>query len=595
MNPSLRHAIFRVVLPYMVFASLWILLSDELLAALLTDPTAITQWSIYKGLAFVVVTGLLLSALLRVEVWARERSEAALRKSEEAIHHGQALLQAITDGTSDAVYVKDTQGVYLMFNSGACRAVGKPREEVLGKDDAALFSPEDARQVMEGDRHVLESAITQTYEELVSIGGVLHTFLSTKGPIRDQQGKIIGLFGIARDITDRKQYEERLRESERKYRELVECANSIILRWGHDGKVIYLNEFGQRFFGYAEAEICGRHVIGTIVPETDLRGMNMSTLMDQICSNPAAYEQNINENMRRNGERVWIAWTNRIVFDEQGKVKEILSVGSDITARKRAEEERDALQAQLIQSQKLESIGTLASGVAHEINNPIMGIQGYAQMIQDNVDPQSTAAEYAEGIVKASQRVTTIVKNLLSFARVDKQPHQPARICDIVEGTLSLIRTVLRHDQVVLEVQVPDSLPPIECRAQQIQQVIMNLLTNARDALNDRYPEFDQNKKVIISARELSNAERKISITDGHMPRAWVRLTVEDHGMGIPDALRDRIVDPFFTTKPRDKGTGLGLSISHGIVKDHGGVLWFESEVGHWTRVHVDLPTISIG
>ena len=595
MNPSLRRVHFRVVLPYMVFACLWILLSDELLAALLTDPAAITHWSIYKGLAFVVVTGLLLSVLLRVEVWARERSEAALRKSEEAIHHSQALLQAITDGTSDAVYVKDIKGVYLMLNSGVCRAVGKSREEVLGKDDATLFSPEDARRVMEGDRHVLETAITQTYEELVSIGGVLHTFLSTKGPIRDQQGKVIGLFGIARDITDRKQYEERLRESERKYRELVECANSIILRWGHDGTVIYLNEFGQRFFGYTEAEICGRHVIGTIVPETDLRGMNMSTLMDQIYSNPAAYEQNINENMRRNGERVWIAWTNRIVFDEQGKVKEILSVGSDITARKRAEDERDALQAQLIQAQKLESIGTLASGVAHEINNPIMGIQGYAQMIQDKVDPQSTEAEYAVGIVKASQRVSTIVKNLLSFARIDKQPHQPARMCDIVEGTLSLIQTVLRHDQVVLEVHVPDSLPQIMCRSQQIQQVIMNLLTNARDALNERYPEFDQDKKVVISAREISHAEGQTSKTDSPVPRAWVRLTVEDHGMGIPDALRDRIVDPFFTTKPRDKGTGLGLSISHGIVKDHGGVLWFESEVGHWTRVHVDLPAISIG
>ena len=132
--------------------------------------------------------------------------------------------------------------------------------------------------------------------------------------------------------------EQRLAESERKYRELVECANSIILRWGRDGRVIFLNEFGQRFFGYTEAELCGRHVLGTIVPETENGGRSLHTLMDEICANPTAFEQNINENIRRNGERVWIAWTNRVVLDPQGQVVEILSIGTDITARKQAEE-----------------------------------------------------------------------------------------------------------------------------------------------------------------------------------------------------------------------------------------------------------------
>jgi signal transduction histidine kinase len=137
----------------------------------------------------------------------------------------------------------------------------------------------------------------------------------------------------------------------------------------------------------------------------------------------------------------------------------------------------------------------------------------------------------------------------------------------------------MRHDQLTLEVDVPKDLPLIECRNQQIRQVVMNLLTNARDALNQKYPKHDANKKILITARAFAK--------DG---RTWLRTTVEDHGPGIPEELRVRIFDPFFSTKPRDRGTGLGLSISHSIVKDHGGTLGVESEVGQWTRFHMDLP-----
>jgi PAS domain S-box-containing protein len=285
---------------------------------------------------------------------------------------------------------------------------------------------------------------------------------------------------------------------------------------------------------------------------------------------------------RKDGEKRWLAWHCRILKDSQGNVTGALSTAHDITARKQAEAAQAQMQAQLIQSQKLESIGTLAAGVAHEINNPIMGIMGYAQLIQDKLGPDSPIADYAAEIGKEADRVILIVKNLLSFARIDSQISSPAHLHDIVKTTLSLIRAVLRHDEVMLEVDVPPDLPKILCHSQKIRQVIMNLLTNARDALNQKYPGPDENKKVIISAQELVLGEQ-----------SSVRLTVEDHGPGIPEELRERIFNPFFSTKARHKGTGLGLSISHGIVKDHGGTLSVESEVGQWTRFHVDLPVES--
>ncbi len=284
------------------------------------------------------------------------------------------------------------------------------------------------------------------------------------------------------------------------------------------------------------------------------------------------------------------------------------------------EEQRLKLKSELFQSQKLESIGTLASGVAHEINNPIMGIMNYAQLIQDGMNTESPLCKYANEIIVETERVATIVKHLLRFARQDKQFHNSARIIDIVNGTLSLVSAVMRHDQITLSADVPEDLPEIRCRNQQIQQVLMNLLTNARDALNEKYEGHDEDKIMHISAQLISDIGHRMAdggtadVGDGiadigtmqerkqkqvnlaapspisNIRYRYVRITVEDHGVGIPPEVREHMFDPFFTTKPRDKDAGLGLSISHGIVKDHGGELSVESKPGQWTRFYVDLP-----
>jgi signal transduction histidine kinase len=203
----------------------------------------------------------------------------------------------------------------------------------------------------------------------------------------------------------------------------------------------------------------------------------------------------------------------------------------------------------------------------------------YAQLILDQAEIGSRSAEFAAEIITETKRVATIVRNLLQFSRHEKQSHSPAQIAGILDQTLSLINTVMRHDQITLRVELPEGLPSLKCRSQQIQQVLMNLLTNARDALNEKYPGCHDDKLILVGGGLFEKAGRR-----------WIRISVEDHGTGIPAEVRDRIFDPFFTTKPRDKGTGLGLSISHGIVKDHHGELTFETEPGHWTRFHVDLP-----
>ncbi len=281
---------------------------------------------------------------------------------------------------------------------------------------------------------------------------------------------------------------------------------------------------------------------------------------------------------RRDGSTVYVRENAAAVRDVGGELLYYEGTVEDISARHEAEEAREKLEAQLRQTQKLESIGTLASGIAHEINNPLTGIINYAELISARAD-EAKIREFASEIVAEGNRVAKTVRSLLSFARQEKESHSPARIADIADATLSLIGAVLRKDQIDVVVDVPADLPRIRCRSQQIEQVLMNLLTNARDALNARFPGHDERKRIEIRATVIAREGER-----------WVRLTVEDHGIGIPSTIQDRIFDPFFTTKSRDQGTGLGLAISYGIIRDHRGTLTVESEEGAFTRFTIELP-----
>src|SRR5690606_33769130 len=263
-----------------------------------------------------------------------------------------------------------------------------------------------------------------------------------------------------------------------------------------------------------------------------------------------------------------------------GKIRKLISIATDITDRKLAESDKLRLEAQLRQQQRLESVGTLASGVAHEINNPIQGIMNYADLMLARADDAELVVDFAAEILTESERIATIVRNLLAFSRQEAE-HTPEQ-CSVerlIDATLSLIRAVIRRDDIELRVDVADQLHEIRCRQQQIQQILMNLVANARDALNERAGEADRPKTIEIRAR---NIERE--------GRGWVRISIEDCGVGIPDHIRARIFDPFFTTKGRDQGTGLGLAVSHGIAVEHGGELWLETELGVGTTFHLELP-----
>jgi signal transduction histidine kinase len=241
--------------------------------------------------------------------------------------------------------------------------------------------------------------------------------------------------------------------------------------------------------------------------------------------------------------------------------------------------DRRVAEAETIRAGQLAALGELAAGVAHEINNPINGIMNYAQLLLNKSIPDSSEQDIAARIIKESDRIAHIVKSLLSFAREGKEEKNPVRIQDIMSDTLGLTETQLKKDSIKIEIDIPVNLPRINAQPQQLEQVFLNIISNARYALNQKYPGGHKNKILEIRCKEIMIDKKP-----------YVRLSFNDRGAGIPEALLGKVMNPFYSSKPSNVGTGLGLSISHSIIKNHGGKLVIDSVEGEFTKVIIDVP-----
>lgn len=283
-------------------------------------------------------------------------SAAALADAEQTLRSEMLFSETLLESLPGIMYFYDSTGRFLRWNRNFERVSGYTAEEIAAMHPLEFFAPQDRPRVEARIAEVFTVGESSVEAPFQTKRGELIPYLLT-GRRVEYHGRTC-LLGVGIDIIARTEAQAKLEQSERKYRELVEHANSIILRWDRAGRVTFLNEFGLRFFGYAEEEIIGRHVIGTIVPKTETGGRNLERLMEDICARPEAFEQSINENVRRDGERVWISWANRIERDERGEPIGILSIGTDITARREAEERLRQSEAHLREAQRIAKIGS---------------------------------------------------------------------------------------------------------------------------------------------------------------------------------------------------------------------------------------------
>ncbi|MEI7732227.1 MAG: PAS domain S-box protein [Verrucomicrobiota bacterium] len=550
---------------------------------------AFAAWNFRSVMIQVTVLGfILMLSVTALLLWQRgEKAHyRALYQAERQQQVLKARFELLIKHANDIIVLTDGEGRILEVNDRAVESYGHTREALIDQPVRTLvateqhedyaarmqtvmreghFRGETVHQRKDGSRFPVEVSIRH-----FEVDGT--TFVQC----------------ITRDITEHKQAEVALRTSEERLNFALKMSHIGAWELNLVDHTAYRTLIHDHIFGYATLlprwtyEMFVEHVLPEDRPEVERRFHKaIAELTDWH------FECRIR---RVDGEVRWIWAVGGHELNKEGSPTRMSGIVQDITERKQLEQDRLAMETQLRQQQKLESIGTLAAGVAHEINNPINGVMNYAQLILDKAEPGSRSAEFAAEIIHESERVANIVRSLLQFSRQEKQEYSPRHIPDLIEQTLTLVRTVIRHDQIDLRVEVPPDLPAIKCRSQQIQQVLLNLLTNARDASNAKYPKYDADKIIILSAQLIAEGGVRKAELASPNSEICIRITVEDHGTGIPVEIQGRIFDPFFTTKSRSEGTGLGLAISHGIVKEHQGKLWLESELGKGTKFHVDLP-----
>ncbi len=374
-------------------------------------------------------------------------------------------------------------------------------------------------------------------------------------------------------LEDDREAQRAVRESDELFRAVVGTATDAIITLDGKGKVILWNRAAEQIFGYSEQEILGSHF--SILYPQNMREQNLDNLMKAIDSGVLSTPSRFFEfpGVRKNGSE-FLGEVAFAFISRQGDVL-ITQVVRDITERKLIEQEA-------MRSAQLASIGELAAGVAHEINNPIMGVINYAQILLNRARTAGGETELQDRIIREGNRIAGIVSNLLNFSRPSADTLAPVTVQEIFEPSFQLMWKLFQQSGIHTEVRLPEGLPPALAQSQKIQQVFINILSNALYALNKRFPGDHADKKFDVSALELSDEGGD-----------FVRVVFHDHGCGIEPEYLEKICNPFFTTKPVGKGTGLGLSICHNIVKEHGGRLLFESRLGEFTRVMVDLPVNS--
>lgn len=358
--------------------------------------------------------------------------------------------------------------------------------------------------------------------------------------------------------------EKRFRELSKQFQALFDGIQDPLILLAPDFRIAWSNTAMGRLLGRDSAQLTG-------LPCHEIR-MGQPEPCDECIPARGFRSGRFEEGqVSHRGGRTW----NMRVFPiqaEDGGVTHVIAQMQDVT-------EKIRMEAETRRSSHLASLGELAAGVAHEINNPINGIINYAQILT-NCTAGEREREIAERVIREGNRIAVIVRNLLTFARQRREVRRVVSVSEILADVLALAETQLRRDGICLKIEVPESLPPIHVHPHHLQQVFLNLISNARYALNEKFPAYHKEKELSIRSFLLGGegAERRI------------RILFEDRGCGIPHRHREKVLNPFFSTKPPDKGTGLGLSISLGIVRDHGGDLAIESVEGEFTRVIIDLP-----
>ena len=508
-----------------------------------------------------------------------------LCRSQVSLQHNEEKYRKILDDIEDGYFEVDLKGNFTFFNNSVCRILGYAASEIPGMNNRQYMDEKNAKKVFETFNRVYRTgkpAKGFDWEVIRADGSSGHVDASVT-LIIDEAGNPIGFRGIARDITERKQAEKDLRESEEKYRQLVNHAPAGIYEIDFTkGKLISVNDVMSEYTGYSKDELLNMSALDFLSGESQ---QQMTDRIARLMNGEKIYGSVEYKARAKDGRELWMLVNARYFYDKNGKPKSALVVTHDITDRKRAQKEKARLEDQLQQAQKMEAVGTLAGGIAHDFNNILSVIIGYTELILLNGNVAEDVRQNLKEIFNASKHARDMVKQILAFSRQSKQEPKPIQVAHIVKEAIKMLRASL-PTTISIQQHIEKDTGIIEADPTQIHQVLMNLCTNAAHAMNG---------KDGVMQISLKNVELDLSgpeMVPDLNPGPYLKLSVSDTGHGIAPDANDKIFDPYFTTKKKEEGTGLGLAVVQGIVNSYKGAVTFDSEVGQGTTFHVYLPAI---
>jgi two-component system, cell cycle sensor histidine kinase and response regulator CckA len=542
-------------------------LIDDNLAAeknILQQPSQTSQGNAHKSITTFFLAAfidLLLVALLYDLLW---RYVNKLQHTEIDLRQSENRLRAIIDAEPECIKLIARDGTLLEINaSGLAMLELETTEGLIGKPISGAIAPEYRQAFTDLHQRVCQGEKGTLEYEIVGFKGTRRWLETYAVPMRNEADDTFIHLAVTRDLTQRQQAEQKIREQAA----LLDVATDAILVRNIHNQILFWNKGAERLYGWKLEEAVSKNAIGLLYKKTSPQ---LQDAFFQVI-HKGEWRGELQQ-LTKDGEEIIVESRWTLMRDEKNQPKSILSVSTEITQKKQ-------LEAQLLRSQRLESIGTLAGGIAHDLNNVLAPVLMSVELLQMKLhDEQSQRVlQTLENNVK---RGANLLKQVLSFARGIEGKRTIVKIRGILQEIEQIVNQTFPKS-ITCEVDVSENLWYVSGNITQLHQVLMNLVVNARDAM----PEGGIIKIIL----------ENVVINQNIHPQAgsFVAISVIDTGMGIPPEIRERIFEPFFTTKELGKGTGLGLSTTLGIIKNHGGFVNVDSEIGKGTKFKVYLPAVS--
>lgn len=509
---------------------------------------------------------------------ARDITE--LKQAQRVLEQERARLRQLLQTIPALIWMKDPEGVYLFCNARFERFFNAPEEEIIGRTDYDYFDREQAEVFRSYDSRAIAAGRPSTNEEWVTYADDGHRVLleTVKTPVYDGTGRLMGVLGVAWDITEKKLIEGELRQERARFVNLVDSVDGIV--WEADAETLtftYVSKQAERLLGYPVQDWYAEGFWRQHLHPEDREYVHAHSLACTAKGEEHTLEYRF---VAHDGAVVWLQDMVSVVLKD-GRPRWRRGIMVDITRKKKEEQEKSKLEAQLRQAQKIEAIGRLAGGVAHDFNNKLSVILGYADLLKNAAAPDK-ARGYINQIIKAANQSRDITHQLLAFSRKETISPQIVDLNSLVRSAWKGLGRLIRED-IRFEVGLAEDLWPIHMDPTQVDQVIMNLIVNARDAMENGGRLVVETANVLLDA-EFSKNYPEIAAGE------YVQLAVSDTGCGMSPETRQHIFEPFYTTKETGRGTGLGLATVYGIVSQNKGLVLVESELGVGSTFKVFFP-----